>query len=243
LVQQAAISAVLVAGLQPPGSGLAGPRLVDVVIGGAVAVAIKALLFPADPLALIPARGRGLLVALAGTLADVRAALESMDAHLADEALARARSLDELCDGVAEAVQAAAEAVRLSPRRRRRRPVVTTQRAVVGQLDLAVRNTRVLARRARRAVGTDEVVPQALIEALRALEVAVREIDLAADRADRVLAADAFLHAAELANMALGQQRSLSVTVLIAQVRSLVGDLLIAAGFGEEAALQAIDAA
>jgi uncharacterized membrane protein YgaE (UPF0421/DUF939 family) len=243
LVQQAAISAVLVAGLQPPGSGLAGARLVDVVIGGAVAVAIKSLLFPTDPLELIPARGQALLVALAGTLADVRAALESMDADLADEALARARSLDELCGGLREAVQAGAEAVRLSPRRRRGRALVTTQRVVVRQLDLAVRNTRVLARRARRAVGTGAVVPQDVIEALRALEVAVREIDLAADRADRVLGADALLEAAGLANGALGEQQALSVTVLVAQVRSLVGDLLIAAGVGEEVALQAIDAA
>ena len=51
------------------------------------------------------------------------------------------------------------------------------------------------------------------------------------------------LHAAALANACPRDGESLSVTVLIAHVRSLVQDLLLAVGLDEESTLRAIDTA
>jgi uncharacterized membrane protein YgaE (UPF0421/DUF939 family) len=243
LAQQAALSAVVVAGLQLPGSGLSGARYVDVLIGGVVSITLKLLLFPNDPRAIGPDRAKPLLDGLAGTLDDVAAALTTMDSAAADDALARARSLDELRQHFAEAVEAGSEAARLSPRRRRSRGVVASQLQIAQQLDLAVRNTRVLARRARRAVERHEVVPNELVDAVRALSSAVRDFDLQASKPEHVTAVDRLIDAATLANASLHVDRTLSVTVLIAQVRSLVQDLLSCAGLDEAAAVRAIDAA
>jgi magnesium chelatase family protein len=56
-----------------------------------------------------------------------------------------------------------------------------------------------------------------------------------------LLAAAGVLQAAALANACLPCDQSLSVNVLIAQVRSVVADLLLALGLDEEDALRAID--
>ena len=131
----------------------------------------------------------------------------------------------------------------LSPRRRSAREAVATQRVVTAQLDLAVRNARVLARRARRAVARGEPIPAELVAAVRSLAGTVRELDLAANAPERVGEERSMLHAAALANACPRDGGSLSVTVLIAQVRSLVQDLLVAVGLDEEAALRSIDTA
>ena len=76
-----------------------------------------------------------------------------------------------------------------------------------------------------------------------ALADVVRGIDLSAATPEHVAGRELALHAAPCANASLDSDRSLSVTVLIAQVRSLVQDLLIAIGLEEENAPTAIDAA
>jgi hypothetical protein len=125
------------------------------------------------------------------------------DSATADAALARARSLDDLRAQLSSAVRASREVVRFSPRRRSARMAVETQQVLAAQLDLAVRNTRVLARRARRAVGETESIPPELVEALRALARTVRALDLAARTPDDVAPERDVLHAAALANSSL----------------------------------------
>jgi uncharacterized membrane protein YgaE (UPF0421/DUF939 family) len=241
LAQQAAISGVLVVVLQHPGSGLSGARFVDAMIGGGVALLLNTVVFPTDPLALIARRGDPLLSEFARTLEEVADGLQTSDGAAVERALARARSLDALRERLAEAVQASGEIVSFSPRRRSARAAVATERVLTAQLDLAVRNARVLARRARRAVADAETIPEELPAALRALAATVRELNLSARNPASVAPQGSVLHAARLANACLRTGRSLSVTVLIAQVRSLVTDLLLALGLDEEAALRAID--
>lgn len=106
-----------------------------------------------------------------------------------------------------------------------------------------MRNTRVLARRTRRAVTDRERAPSQLIGAVRALSCSVRALDLTADAPERVAPERSVLQAAALANASLRSQQSLSVSVLIAQVRSVVADVLFALGLDEEAVLGAIDSA
>jgi uncharacterized membrane protein YgaE (UPF0421/DUF939 family) len=243
LAQQAAISAVLVATVQRPGSGLAGARFIDALIGGGVALLLNTVVFPTDPLALIPRSGGPLVDEFALTLDEIADGLQTMDLATAGRALTRARSLDELREQLAGAVQASHETVSFSPRRRSSRAAVATQQVLAEQLDHAVRNTRVLARRARRAVADREEVPSHLVGAVRALSAAVRSIDLAADAPEVVVPKRSVLRAAALANTCLRSGQALSVSVLIAQVRSVVADFLLALGLEEEDALGAIDAA
>ena len=243
LALQAAISGVLVATVQGPATGLSGARFLDALIGGGVALVLSTVVFPTNPLALIPRRGGPLLSEFALALEEIADGLETMDLATAGHALARARSLDTLRERLAEAVQASREAVSFSPRRRSARGAVATQQALAAQLDHAVRNTRVLARRARRAVADGETVPPQLIGAIRALSGTVRALNLAARAPERVAPERAVLNAAALANACLRSEQSLSVSVLIAQVRSVVADFLLALGLDEDDALGAIDRA
>src|SRR5215210_4325830 len=92
---QAAVSAVLVAVLQPPGRGLSGARFVGALIGGGMAVAVNALLLAADPLRLVRRAAEPVLDELALTLESIAQAIETREQGRAEAALVRARGLDE----------------------------------------------------------------------------------------------------------------------------------------------------
>ena len=68
------------------------------------------------------------------------------------------------------------ETARLAPPRRRTLGTVDVYADAAAQIDLAVRNVRVLARGARRAIDLDENVPPAVAGALRELASAVRAL-------------------------------------------------------------------
>ena len=88
--------------------------------------------------------------------------------------------------------------------------------------------------------------PLALIPgqgALRALAGSVRALNLTAHTPERVARERSVLQAAALANACLCSEQSLSVSVLIAQVRSVVADLLLALGLHGDEARRAIDSA
>ena len=239
VVQQAAVSAVLVATLQPPGTDLSTTRFVDALIGGGVAIVLNSLIFPANPLALARRRAGPLLRGLAHTLDGVADALASRDLEAAEAALLEARALDEQAVRFAGAVQASRDQQRTAPIHRHTREAVAGQMVAAGRLDLAVRNVRVLARRARRAVARGDDVPAAVIDAIHELAGGTRDVLAALEGGE--LSTDRVLTAAQHATAALEEQRSLSVTVLIAQVRSMVQDLLQAVGYDEDSALRAID--
>ena len=65
---QAAVSAVLVAVLQPEGASFSGARFVDALIGGGVALLANSLLLPADPVKLVKRAAEPVLEELAATL-------------------------------------------------------------------------------------------------------------------------------------------------------------------------------
>ena len=118
---QAAVSAVLIATLQPPGDGLSGARFVDALIGGGIALLVNSLLLPADPLQLVRRAAEPVLDELALTLERIAEAIESGDQEAAERALLRARDLDELEAHLLEAVAVSRETARFAPVRRRDR--------------------------------------------------------------------------------------------------------------------------
>src|ERR671913_2500853 len=69
--QQAAVSAALVATLQPPDDGVSFARAVDALIGGGVALVTSALVFPVHPVRLGRQAARPVLAELARVPEDV----------------------------------------------------------------------------------------------------------------------------------------------------------------------------
>jgi uncharacterized membrane protein YgaE (UPF0421/DUF939 family) len=239
--QQAAVSAALVATLQPPDGGVSFARAVDALLGGGIALAVSALVLPAHPGRMVRAAAAPLLAELAAVLEDVATALERRDRAAAQAALDRGRAIDELARNLETALVAGRETARLAPPRRRTLGTVDVYAHAAAQIDLAVRNVRVLARGARRAIDLDENVPPEVAGALRALAEAVRALRLAIEdpgRADAVHAPA--LRAAAEATLVLERTGNLSVSVIVGQVRSTAVDLLRGSGMSYEDAAAAV---
>ena len=241
LATQAAVSAALVATLQPPVDGFAFTRFFDALVGGGVALLINAVLLPARPIELVRQASRPVLEELAATLEDIAVAIERRDHDLAEAALQRARSIDELSDRFAEAVDISRETTRYAPPRRRSRGRVESYADAAGRVDLAVRNVRVLARGTIRAVSLDENVPPEIAGALRDLARAVAALGGALDepgRADDVL--EPAMRAAAEASLVLERTGNMSVSVIVGQIRSTATDLLTATGMSYDEATERI---
>jgi uncharacterized membrane protein YgaE (UPF0421/DUF939 family) len=242
--QQAAVSAALVATLQPPQGGVTFARAVDALIGGGVALAVSALVLPVHPGRMVREAAGPVLDELAGVLDDVAAALRSRDREAVDAALLRGRAIDDLARDLEEALVVGRETARLVPPRRRTLGTVDAYSEAAAQIDLAVRNVRVLARGARRAVDLDDNVPPELSDALRELAAAVRALRGALDDPGRVEAVRApALRAAGRATLVLERTGNLSVSVIVGQVRSTAVDLLRGTGLTYEEAAVAVRAA
>jgi uncharacterized membrane protein YgaE (UPF0421/DUF939 family) len=241
LATQAAVSAALVATLQPPTEGVTIDRFLDALTGGGVALLVNALILPADPMAMVRAPLRALVDELSATLDDIAEAIQRRDRDLAERALMRARGIDELSGRFVEAVNVSRETTRYAPPRRRMRGRVERYADVAAQMDLAVRNVRVLARGAIRAVRLEENVPPETADAIRDLAAAVRA---AADALDDPNAVERVrrhaLRAATTATRVLEDTGNLSVSVIIGQVRSTATDLLATTGIDPDEAAEAV---
>ena len=239
LATQAAVSAALVATLQPPTEGVTFDRFVDALAGGTVALIVNALVLPADPVAMVREPLRALVSELAATLDDVAMAILERDRKQAERALLRARAIDELTAELADGIDVSRETTRYAPPRRRLRSRVERYADAATQLDLAVRNVRVLARGTIRAVRLDENVPPEVADAVRDLASAVRAMAEAIERPDRAESVrEPALRAAATATRVLEDTGNLSVSVIVGQVRSTATDLLAGSGMETDAAAE-----
>ena len=241
---QAAVSAVLVAVL-PASGGFSGARFVDALIGGGVALLANSLLLPADPVKLVKRAAEPVLEELALTLLAIADAIEAHEEEAAERALLQARRLDDLEADLQEAVAVSRETARFAPTRRRARGTVDFYAEAAAQIDLAIRNVRVLARGALRGARLGENLPPAVADAVRDLAEACRALATALDEPDRIdLVRTPALHAAAAATRVLEETGNLSVTVVVGQVRSTAVDLLRGSGLTyEEAATLVREAA
>ena len=242
--QQAAVSAALVATLQPPDDGVSFARAVDALLGGGVALAVSALVLPAHPERMVREAAAPVLAELAAVLDDVAAALETRDRAAVQSALDRGRAIDELARNLDEALSVGRETAYLAPPRRRMLETVDVYADAAAQMDLAVRNVRVLARGARRAIDLEENVPPEVADALRSLADAVRALGGAIDDPARAGAVrEPALRAAGQATLVLERTGNMSVAVIVGQVRSTAVDLLRGSGMSYDDAAEAVRAA
>jgi uncharacterized membrane protein YgaE (UPF0421/DUF939 family) len=212
VISEAAVSAMLLLML---GGGFSPNRILEAVIGGAVALAI-ALLFPPKAALTVSRAAQAVFGQLGRSLERTASALEAGDPERADAALEQARAIDELIDTLDDALTTGRETVRTAPPRFGEREPVERYDRSFEQIDLAVRNTRVLARHAHRALRTGDASP-AVAPAVGTLARSVWELAAAYDdpqRAEdaRELAASA---AAKAAPDALGESvRSTAVDLM-----------------------------
>jgi uncharacterized membrane protein YgaE (UPF0421/DUF939 family) len=242
LVNQAAISALLVVVLQPPNDVFDPARFLDALVGGGVALAVN-YLFPINPKRLVEGAARPIFDELVVVLEDIAAALKNGDRERAERALVRARRIDDdQVKNFYEALAAGHETARLSPTRRRALEHLELYANAGTRINLAVINTRVLARGAANAAQRGDTVPQQLPEAVLDLSRAVKALatyleDLSGPDEARRFA----LVAARKATEILEERHDLAVSVLVGQVRSAAVDILRSTGMDQASALQALE--
>lgn len=225
-VSQAASSAVLVATLV---GGHNASRLVDALVGGGIGLAVL-IAVPVNPLRQAQRAGAVVFSELAASLDDLAAALEAREVAAVREALARARATEGAVARWQQTLLVGRETARLSPRHWRDRSRLGEYTVAAEQLELAVRNARVLARAAIRAAELDPNLPPELPAAVRQLATGVRAVERALEGRDRSEAVDAVIRATVLADRGLERDPALSAAHLVGQVRSMATDLLRALG-------------
>jgi uncharacterized membrane protein YgaE (UPF0421/DUF939 family) len=230
LASQAGASAVLVATLQPPDAGFDFDRFVDALVGGGVALAVSSLVLPVNPLRLVHEYVQPVLDRLVAALELIAAALEGKDPETADEALLAVSRLDAAHEGLVEALDAAGDAARLSPRRRRALSGLDRYAVAGGQLGLVIENLRALARGSARAITLDDAVPSEAVQAVRELCQSARALDNYLREGDPEPAREAAVRAAGLANAVLEETANLSALHIVGQIRLAAVDLLRATG-------------
>jgi uncharacterized membrane protein YgaE (UPF0421/DUF939 family) len=241
LVNQAAISAILVVVLQPPDSGFSPDRFFNALVGSGVALAINHL-FPVNPECLVERAAGPIFEELAVELEEIAEALIGGDRRSAETLLESVRALDERVRSFNEALSAGYETARLSPTRRRSLKHLELYANASIRIELTVINTRVLARGVANALRRGETAPPALPGAIRNLSQAVRAL---ADYLEETQGAEearrCALEAAHGATETLKERHDLTASVLVGQVRSMAVDLLRSTGMNQAQALGALE--
>ena len=241
LVTQAAVQSVIVAILLPaPHAGLS--RWLDALVGGVVAL-VAATVVPRAPLRR-PREQAARIVSGLGRL--LRAAVDSVEEGNVDHAvqtLEDARATEAALNDLRTAAREGLDVVRSSPWRRRHRPAVRKMAELVVPLDRAIRNTRVLVRRIVAATRSGEPIPDSYL----ALGERVADVTdlMAAEFAEGRLPTAAREPLADIAEQTAIEtlRGGLSAAVVLAQVRSIVVDLLQLTGLAAEEAHELMPAA
>lgn len=228
LIIQAAVQGIVVAALAPaPGDAFL--RWTDALIGGAVAL-VAATVVPRAPLRKPRDQAAVVVRKVAELLRCAADRLGDGDVDRALAALRDARSTDVLIAELRAASQEGLSVVSSSPFRRRHSAHQRQLADLVEPLDVALRNTRVVVRRVAVACYRREPVPASyavLMRELAALADRVAE-ELVADRMATAVIED--LIALGHATAAVEHSDDLSAEVILAQVRSIIADLLALCG-------------
>jgi uncharacterized membrane protein YgaE (UPF0421/DUF939 family) len=237
LVTQAAVQSIVVAALVPaPGDALL--RWTDALVGGAVAL-VAATVVPGAPLRRPREQTAVVTDKISFLLAGAARAIEDKETDSTLDLLANARSTDVLINELRSAAAEGLSVVRSSPFRARHRRPLRRLAELVEPVDLALRNTRVLVRRAAVAAYRGDPVPKEYAALCRDLSAAVTRIS-AELRADRMpTGVQPELVRLAVATSDVHRTRDLSGEVILAQLRSIIADCLTMTGMGP---LEATDA-
>lgn len=205
-------------------------RLLDGVIGGIAALLVTALI-PRNPLRAELRDARAAFDALGNAMATVVQALHRGDRLRADRGLQKARALQPLIDDWRSSLESGEAIARIAPFLHRHRFELQRHKRILDAVDLATRNLRVVARRAAYLCddGTGRPVAADLLAEIgrgaARIAGALDDIVLEPEARSSLTAVAAHLDpAALLPDATLGDHN------LIAAMRPLIVDLLVAAG-------------
>jgi uncharacterized membrane protein YgaE (UPF0421/DUF939 family) len=240
LMTEASVSAIIIGSTAPSSLGLFPTRPIEALVGGVVAFAVHALVFPPDPLLHVSRAANAVFGSLGRTLEDLAAVLTTDDRARAERALEAARNIDGDVRALGEALTIGRETARSAPLRWPARAALKRQEEIARHLDFAVRNTRVLARDTVRYARSGNAPVPDLADAVADLGLAIWALAAAFDDAGareepRRLA----LRAAARASDAIARHADRTLIEIAGQVRSTAADLVRAsqAGAPDEAAL------
>jgi uncharacterized membrane protein YgaE (UPF0421/DUF939 family) len=228
LVNQVAVQSLVVVTVLP-NPDAAFLRWTDALVGGAVAL-VAATVVPAAPLRRPREQAAVVVAKVAALLRASAASIEDGDVERALATLSDARTTDALVGELRAASDEGLSVVASSPLRWRHRSGLRQLSDLVEPLDFALRNTRVLARRIAVANYRSEPVPVEYAAFLRRL-ASTTETMAAELKADR-MATVARGPLVDLAQQSsdLPRSRALSAEVVLAQMRSILADLLAVTG-------------
>ncbi|GAA1378527.1 hypothetical protein GCM10009638_20380 [Luteococcus sanguinis] len=223
-INQSGIQAATVMTLMPaPGQGIS--RWEDALLGCGLAL-LMALVAPTSPVQRPRQRAAQVLRECSASVRAAHQALRDGDQEQAEAALERARATEKPLSALREATGEGIAVARYSPFLHGHREHVQAIGDLVAPLDRLVRNLRVLARRAVVASWRGDDVPEDYLALLPGLadviDMCAQEMD-ARRTPERARSRMVFL--AEQ-SAAVTMHGSLSAVVLLAQVRSMLTDLM-----------------
>jgi uncharacterized membrane protein YgaE (UPF0421/DUF939 family) len=236
-VNQAAIQSLFVAALVPT-TGESLLRWTDALVGGAVAL-VAATVVPSAPLRRPREQAGAVLAKVADLLRGASSVMRDGDVEAGLELLADARSTDHLVRRLQAAADEGMAVVASSPFRVRHKPGLRRMSELVDPLDRSLRSTRVLVRQVAVGAYRRRPFPPAYAVLADDLADAVDAMvtELGADRMPE--AVQASLLELGRATTAVGRADELSAEVVLAQLRSVIADLLMLSGMSQ---LEATDA-
>ncbi|MGB3708727.1 MAG: FUSC family protein [Gordonia sp. (in: high G+C Gram-positive bacteria)] len=232
---QASSSAVLVATLLPPGDVAGFERAIDALVGGLIGLLVGALV-PINPVRRARRAAAGILDTFRDLSCELAAALQARDEDAVAKVLDKARGTQSAIDTLQADVLAGREVGTLSPLYWGSRDRLRTIAATADPIDNAVRNFRVVTRRALALTQRGVPVEQSMINIINDLgdifEI-LRQVMLAAPGAepDQADAARLIRSVVRKARTSLADNvEDLSEAALLVELRSLLVDLLMVAG-------------
>lgn len=240
---QAALGAVLIGTILPPGSGGGAERMFDSLVGGMVGIVVAAFI-PSSPFKRARMEVSRVLGLTAHVLDDVATGLRTGDAALINAALREARGSQAAINVMLVRAKEEQEQINVSPLLWRHRDRLASLRRILNPVDNAMRNTRVLARRAvLLAEDQDEVSDEqiAIITELAAITHRLSELYATDKHLDHGVVIPELMRRLRKLGRELTESiaagKVLSAQVIYAQSRSITVDLLVICGMSRKSAL------
>ncbi|MEJ5920374.1 MULTISPECIES: FUSC family protein [unclassified Corynebacterium] len=175
VVNQAASSAVLIATIMPPGTEMSYHRMIDALVGGLIGIAVMSIL-PRNP---VPGSRRVVASVLdlgSDILYDIAEGLRTHDLDRVRAALQLGRSSQAEVSLMDRTIAAAQEQVRVAPLLWHRREQLNSLARIVHPTDNALRNIRLLARRAITASEDHIELKPEIVDLVMGVSEAMRSV-------------------------------------------------------------------
>ncbi|WJZ03760.1 FUSC family protein [Corynebacterium freiburgense] len=242
VANQAAFASILIATILPPGTSGGTDRMIDAFLGGVVGLIVMGL-FPESPLRHGRKEIAKILGITASVLHEVAQALRTNDTEAIAEALASARGTQGGINNMIAAAKAGKESIDVSPLLWHQRRRVRSLIRILNPVDNAIRNTRVLARRALILAEDNDAVSPCQIEIIEELAAITSRLHILFDGKDNVMEHTELPELVKRLRI-LGGKVGIEVTdgcvlsaqVILAQSRSLIVDLLQICGLSRRSA-------